>query len=96
MQKCIISANPDFKKPGDIFRRVIECVAGGIFLPGGVLALVLLCCCEPLFCGAGGTGLLDPCEKGTVDAAALMAAQERANITLSAQVCWSAVVAAGY
>jgi len=34
----------------------------------------------------GGTGLLDPCEKGKVDAASCLSAQERANITLSAQV----------
>ena len=35
---------------------------------------------------AGCTGLLDPCEKGMVDSAAVLSAQERANITLSAQV----------
>jgi len=34
VQKCIISANPDFTRPGDVFRRVMECVASGIFLPG--------------------------------------------------------------
>lgn len=67
VQKCIVSANSDFTKPGDVFRRVVECVASGIFLPGG-------------------TGLFDPCEKGTVDAADNLTAQERANITLSAQV----------
>lgn len=31
-------------------------------------------------------GLMDPCEKGVQDAAAGLTAQERANITLSAQV----------
>ena len=35
----------------------------------------------------GGNGLLDPCEKGKVDAAGSLTAQDRANITLSAQVC---------
>ena len=34
VQKCIFSANPDFTRPGDVFRRVMECVASGIFLPG--------------------------------------------------------------
>lgn len=67
VQKCIVSANSDFTKPGDVFRRVVECVASGLFLPGG-------------------PGLFDPCEKGPVDAAASLSAQERANITLSAQV----------
>ena len=37
-------------------------------------------------CCSGGSGLLDPCEKGVVDASAKLSAQERANITLSAQV----------
>lgn len=67
MQKCIVSANSDFTKPGDVFRRVMETVASGLFLPGG-------------------PGLCDPCEKGAVDAATSLTAQERANITLSAQV----------
>ena len=35
IQKCIASANPDFVRPGDIFRRVIEGIASGVFLPGG-------------------------------------------------------------
>lgn len=68
MQKCIVSANSDFMKPGDVFRRVMECVASGLFLPGGA-------------------GLCDPCEKGAEDASAVLTAQERANISLSAQVC---------
>ena len=34
----------------------------------------------------GGSGLCDPCETGVVDASAKLTAQERANITLSAQV----------
>ena len=68
MQKCIVSANSDFTKPGDVFRRVMESVASGLFLPGGA-------------------GLCDPCEKGAEDASAVLTAQERANITLSAQVC---------
>ena len=34
VQKCITSATPDFTKPGDVFRRVMECVASGVFLPG--------------------------------------------------------------
>ena len=36
VQKCIESAKADFMRPGDIFRRVIECIASGVFLPGGV------------------------------------------------------------
>ena len=67
MQKCIVTANSDFTKPGDMFRRVMECVASGLFLPTG-------------------PGLSDPCEKGLVDAAAGLRAQDRVNITLSAQV----------
>lgn len=68
VQKCIVSANSDFTKPGDVFRRIMECVGSGLFLPGG-------------------PGLFDPCEKDPVDAAGSLTAQERANITLSAQVC---------
>ena len=34
----------------------------------------------------GASGLRDPCETGIVDASAKLTAQERANITLSAQV----------
>lgn len=34
VQKCLTSANPDYTRPGDAFRRVMECVASGIFLPG--------------------------------------------------------------
>ena len=67
VQKCIVSANTDFTKPGDVFRRVMECVASGLFLPTG-------------------PGMSDPCEKGLMDASASLTAQERANITLSAQV----------
>ncbi len=40
IQKCIITSNQDFTKPGDIFRRVIECIASGIFLPGIVFNIV--------------------------------------------------------
>lgn len=85
MQKCLTSANPDYTRPGDAFRRVMECVASGIFLPGMVesfgykrlpLSYIVL----------GGSGLQDPCEKGLVDASACLSAQERVNITLSAQV----------
>ena len=42
VQKCIVSASHDYTKPGDVFRRVMECVASGIFLPGA--------------CGQGGCG----------------------------------------
>ncbi len=35
----------------------------------------------------GSRGLLDPCEKDPVDAAAYLTATERSSITLSAQVC---------
>lgn len=89
VQKCIFSANPDFTRPGDVFRRVMECVASGIFLPG---MQIVFTSCSSLIDGnlslllPGGTGLLDPCEKGKVDAASSLSAQERANITLSAQV----------
>ena len=83
VQKCIASANPDFVRPGDIFRRVIECIASGVFLPGGCGLWVWLC----IMCvGIGGRGLQDPCEKGCVDAAAELTAQERADLTLTAQV----------
>ena len=40
----------------------------------------------------GGPGLYDPCEKDPVDAAANLTAQERANITLSAQVGYPTVL----
>ena len=89
VQKCIISANPDFTRPGDVFRRVMECVASDIFLPGTHRMSTCVCrwmLIAPLSPMPGGTGLLDPCEKGKVDAASCLSAQERANITLSAQV----------
>lgn len=50
--------------------------------PHNLLLLLFLFVC--LF--TGGTGLQDPCEKGLVDASACLTAQERVNITLSAQV----------
>ena len=34
----------------------------------------------------GSTGLMDPCQKGTVDATALLTVQERLDLTVSAQV----------
>lgn len=36
----------------------------------------------------GGPGLMDPCEKEPVDAAGLLNAQQREDITASAQVCF--------
>lgn len=39
-----------------------------------------------LIISLGGTSLLDPCEKETVDAASSLTPQERVNLTLSAQV----------
>lgn len=44
VQKCIVSANQEFTRPGDIFRRFIECVASGLFLPGLFVFLSLLTC----------------------------------------------------
>ncbi|KAI4501096.1 hypothetical protein M0802_003899 [Mischocyttarus mexicanus] len=52
--------------PGEALRRLLECVAGGILLPGG-------------------PGLSDPCEKEPVDAIGNMTAQQREDITSSAQ-----------
>lgn len=52
--------------PGEAFRRVMEAISSGVFLPGG-------------------TGLLDPCEKEKTDAAASLTAQEREDITTTAQ-----------
>lgn len=42
VQKCIVSANQEFTRPGDIFRRFMECVASGLFLPGLFVFLSLL------------------------------------------------------
>lgn len=84
VQKCLTSANPDYTRPGDAFRRVMECVASGIFLPGMVDSINNTRL--PLSYVLGGSGLQDPCEKGLVDASACLSAQERVNITLSAQV----------
>lgn len=84
VQKCISSANPDFMKYGDIFRRVIECIASGLFLPGIVTDYGLISCTHT-YCVIGGPGLKDPCEKGDVDAAGGLNAQERADLTLIAQ-----------
>ena len=44
----------------------------------------------------GGSGLQDPCEKGLVDASACLSAQERVNITLSAQVRGHVTLPTGY
>ena len=86
MQKSLISANPDYTRPGDVFRRVMECVASGIFLPGQLpLPLFSQVLVSPLSL-TGGTGMQDPCEKGVMDASSCLSAQERVNITLSAQV----------
>ncbi|XP_043468017.1 zinc finger RNA-binding protein [Leptopilina heterotoma] len=52
--------------PGEALRRLLECVAGGILLPGG-------------------PGLSDPCEKDPIDAIGTMTAQQREDITSSAQ-----------
>ncbi|XP_032452730.1 zinc finger RNA-binding protein isoform X4 [Nasonia vitripennis] len=52
--------------PGAALRRLLECVAGGILLPGS-------------------PGLSDPCEKDPVDAIGSMTAQQREDITASAQ-----------
>ena len=48
IHKCITSAPPNYLRPGDIFRRVIECIASGVFLPGwwawskmGVVTLIV-------------------------------------------------------
>ena len=35
---------------------------------------------------SGSTGLLDPCQKGRVDATSLLTVQERLDLTVSAQV----------
>ena len=43
-------------------------------------------CLVLLTCYAGGPGLLDPCEKGTVDAGAELSNQQREDITAVAQV----------
>lgn len=43
MQKSVVSASPDFTKPGDVFRRVMECVASGLFLPGVCVQCVCRC-----------------------------------------------------
>ena len=34
VQKCILTCHTEFSQPGDLFRRVMECVASGVFLPG--------------------------------------------------------------
>ena len=45
VKNCIATANPDFCRPGDIFRRVIECMASGLFLPGGCTREGSVCVC---------------------------------------------------
>ncbi|CAG5083723.1 Similar to zfr: Zinc finger RNA-binding protein (Danio rerio) [Cotesia congregata] len=51
---------------GEALRRLLECVAGGILLPGS-------------------PGIADPCEKEPTDAIGNMTAQQREDITASAQ-----------
>ncbi|XP_052278685.1 zinc finger RNA-binding protein-like isoform X4 [Dreissena polymorpha] len=65
VEKCVSSA-PAPLSPGDALRRLFECIASGVLLPGG-------------------PGLLDPCEKDPMDAAAGLSNQEREDITASAQ-----------
>ena len=67
VEKCVSSGGTSMN-PGDALRRVFECIASGILLPGG-------------------PGLYDPCEKEPTDAASSLTAQEREDITASAQVC---------
>ncbi|XP_012281765.1 zinc finger RNA-binding protein isoform X2 [Orussus abietinus] len=62
----VISTAGGPSSPGEALRRLLECIAGGILLPGG-------------------PGLLDPCEKEPVDAIGNMTAQQREDITASAQ-----------
>ena len=84
VQKCVVSAPREFTRPGDIFRRIIECVASGLFLPGMIACIPSSSSCSILV--LGGSGLLNPCEKGGMDAAGSLTAQERVDITVSAQV----------
>ncbi|XP_028151375.1 zinc finger RNA-binding protein isoform X2 [Diabrotica virgifera virgifera] len=64
----VISSVPGMShlSPGDALRRVMEAVASGILLPGGV-------------------GLADPCEKDSPDACITLTAQQREDLTCSAQ-----------
>lgn len=84
--------------PGESLRRVFECVASGILLPGK-LNSELLCQMDgsPLaitstlivFCFVfckDGPGLKDPCEKEDLDAIAFLTPQQCEDITQSAQV----------
>lgn len=62
--------------------------AGGPIVPGEALRRLL----EALSCGIllpGGPGLLDPCEKEPTDASGNLTAQQREDITASAQVILS-------
>ena len=52
VQRCLVSASPDYTRPGDVFRRIMECVASGIFLPGEQRSHTSL----PPARGAGGRG----------------------------------------
>lgn len=62
----VISSDGTVMSPGDALRRLFECIASGVLLPGGV-------------------GVQDPCEKDPTDAAGNLTAQEREDITASAQ-----------
>ncbi|KAJ8672849.1 hypothetical protein QAD02_004109 [Eretmocerus hayati] len=64
-EKVLSTANVPLS-PGAALRRLLECVAGGILLPGA-------------------PGLSDPCEKDPIDAVGNITAQQREDITASAQ-----------
>lgn len=81
--------------PGESLRRVFECVASGILLPGKLNSQLLyqingslLAITSTLivfFC-KDGPGLKDPCEKEDLDAIAFLTPQQCEDITQSAQV----------
>uniref|UniRef100_A0A3Q2YHV2 Zinc finger RNA-binding protein n=1 Tax=Hippocampus comes TaxID=109280 RepID=A0A3Q2YHV2_HIPCM len=53
--------------------------------PGDALRRVFECISSGILLSAGGPGLMDPCEKSTVDTLTAIGEQEREDITLSAQ-----------
>lgn len=80
---CLIS--PIFKAMELLVEKVISSTPGGVQLsPGDALRRVMEAVAGGLLL-PGGPGLGDPCEKDSPDAATALTAQQREDLTCSAQ-----------
>ena len=59
-------------------------------IPLDIVLCPLISSSPALYLVLGSTGLMDPCQKDTVDATSLLTVQERLDLTVSAQVIFCA------